>query len=138
MGVTITHVDMTDAENLRGAISSKTRVVYFETPANPNMRLVDTRAVAAIAHEAGAQVLVDNTYAPPIWLTGNNSAAITASPCPLTETRFPNGSLNWIPLTLPSQDKRKAVSCIRLWTGRASVLLRRGCSISSPFPDVLP
>ena len=64
-GVTITHVDMTDAENLRGAISSKTRVVYFETPANPNMRLVDIRAVAAIAHEAGAQVLVDNTYATP-------------------------------------------------------------------------
>lgn len=64
-GVTITHVDMTDPENLRHAISDKTRVVYFETPANPNMRLVDIAAVAGIAHEQDATVIVDNTYATP-------------------------------------------------------------------------
>ncbi len=66
-GVTITHVDMTDAENLRGgAMSDRTRVVYFETPpANPNMRLVDIRAVADIARASGATVVVDNTYATP-------------------------------------------------------------------------
>ncbi len=64
-GVKITHIDMTDPENLRAALSDRTRVVYFETPANPNMRLVDIRAVSAIAHEAGARVVVDNTYATP-------------------------------------------------------------------------
>ncbi|NSY39042.1 methionine gamma-lyase [Leisingera sp. ANG59] len=64
-GVTITHVDMTDMENLRAAVSEKTRVVYFETPANPNMRLVDIAGAAEIAHAAGAQVVVDNTYATP-------------------------------------------------------------------------
>ncbi|NVK12992.1 MAG: methionine gamma-lyase [Rhodobacteraceae bacterium] len=64
-GVTITHVDMTDMDNLRAAVSDKTRVVYFETPANPNMRLVDIAAAAEIAHGAGAQVVVDNTYATP-------------------------------------------------------------------------
>ena len=64
-GVTITHVDMTDPENLRAAVSDKTRVVYFETPANPNMRLVDIAATAGIAHAAGATVVVDNTYATP-------------------------------------------------------------------------
>lgn len=64
-GVTITHVDLTDAENLRDAISEKTRVVYFETPANPNMRLVDISAVSDIAHAGGATVVVDNTYATP-------------------------------------------------------------------------
>ena len=64
-GVTITHVDMTDVDNLRAAISDKTRVVYFETPANPNMRLVDIAAASDIAHAAGAQVVVDNTYATP-------------------------------------------------------------------------
>ena len=64
-GVTITHVDMTDPENLRAAVSGKTRVVYFETPANPNMRLVDIAATAEIAHAAGATVVVDNTYATP-------------------------------------------------------------------------
>lgn len=64
-GVTITHVDLTDPENLRTAISSKTRVVYFETPANPNMRLVDIKTTSRIAHKAGATVVVDNTYATP-------------------------------------------------------------------------
>ncbi|UWQ13866.1 methionine gamma-lyase [Aliiroseovarius sp. M344] len=64
-GVTITHADMTDPENLRAIISDKTRVVYFETPANPNMRLVDIAAVSDIAHASGATVVVDNTYATP-------------------------------------------------------------------------
>jgi methionine-gamma-lyase len=64
-GVTITHVDMTDLDTLRAAISDKTRVVYFETPANPNMRLVDIAAASAIAHDAGATAVVDNTYATP-------------------------------------------------------------------------
>lgn len=64
-GVKISHVDMTDPENLRTVISDKTRVVYFETPANPNMRLVDIARISDIAHEAGATVVVDNTYATP-------------------------------------------------------------------------
>ena len=64
-GVTVTHVDLTQPENLRTAISNKTKVVYFETPANPNMRLVDIAVVAEIAHASGAHVVVDNTYATP-------------------------------------------------------------------------
>ena len=64
-GVTITHVDMTNIDNLREAVSEKTRVVYFETPANPNMRLVDIAAASEIAHSVNATVVVDNTYATP-------------------------------------------------------------------------
>ncbi|MDZ7599965.1 MAG: aminotransferase class I/II-fold pyridoxal phosphate-dependent enzyme, partial [Hoeflea sp.] len=64
-GITVTHVDMTEPQNLATAISEKTRVVYFETPANPNMRLVDIAAVSKIAHARGATVVVDNTYATP-------------------------------------------------------------------------
>ena len=64
-GITITHVDLTDPANLSAAMSDKTRVVYFETPANPNMRLVDIEAVATIAHAGNAIVVVDNTYATP-------------------------------------------------------------------------
>ena len=64
-GITITHVDMTDPVNLQAAISEQTRVVYFETPANPNMRLVDISATAGIANASGATVVVDNTYATP-------------------------------------------------------------------------
>jgi len=65
-GITITHVDLTDPANLTAAISDKTRIVYFETPANPNMRLVDIEAVSKIAHAAGALTIVDNTYATPL------------------------------------------------------------------------
>ena len=64
-GITVTHVDMTDPQNVSDAISEKTRIVFFETPANPNMRLVDIRAVAEIAHKGDAVVVVDNTYATP-------------------------------------------------------------------------
>lgn len=64
-GITVTHVDLTDLDAVRAAVSDKTRVVYFETPANPNMRLVDIAGVSAIAHDIGATVVVDNTYATP-------------------------------------------------------------------------
>ena len=60
-GITITHADLRNPEALRAALSSKTRIVYFETPANPNMRLVDIEAVSAIAKPHGAKVVVDNT-----------------------------------------------------------------------------
>ena len=65
-GITITHADLTDLDAVRAAVSAKTRIVYFETPANPNMRLVDIAGVARIAKAAGAKVVVDNTYATPV------------------------------------------------------------------------
>jgi methionine-gamma-lyase len=64
-GVLVRHVDMTDPQRVEQAMSPKTKVVYFESPANPNMRLVDIEAVAAIAHAGGAKVVVDNTYCTP-------------------------------------------------------------------------
>lgn len=64
-GITITHVDLTQPNALEKAISKKTKIVYFETPANPNMRLVDIQAMSDIAHSNGALVIVDNTYATP-------------------------------------------------------------------------
>lgn len=64
-GVTVRHVDMTNPANVANAMGPNTRVVYFESPANPNMRLVDIEAVAAIAHQGGAKVVVDNTYCTP-------------------------------------------------------------------------
>ena len=65
-GVTVTHVDLTNPLALETAISDKTKIVYFETPANPNMRLVDIAAISAIARRHGARTVVDNTYATPV------------------------------------------------------------------------
>ena len=65
-GITVTHVDLTDPQALIDAIGPQTRMVYFETPANPNMRLVDITAISKIARAAGARTVVDNTYATPL------------------------------------------------------------------------
>jgi len=64
-GVTVRHVNMSDLEQVAQAINAKTRVVYFETPANPNMRMADIAAVAKLAHAVQARVVVDNTYCTP-------------------------------------------------------------------------
>ncbi|MEM7727727.1 MAG: methionine gamma-lyase [Pseudomonadota bacterium] len=65
-GVRVTHCDLSDLPALDAAIGPDTKLVYFETPANPNMRLVDIAAVSATARANGALTLVDNTYATPV------------------------------------------------------------------------
>ncbi|WP_459129447.1 methionine gamma-lyase [Guggenheimella bovis] len=65
-GVEVTFVDTRDPENVRKAMRENTRVVYLETPANPNMFLTDIEAVCKIAHEnENCKVVVDNTYMTP-------------------------------------------------------------------------
>ncbi|MEW6677987.1 MAG: methionine gamma-lyase [Pseudomonadota bacterium] len=64
-GVKVTHVDLSDPANLEAALTPATKVVFFESPANPNMRLVDIAAVAAIVRRHGAVTVVDNTYCTP-------------------------------------------------------------------------
>jgi cystathionine gamma-lyase len=65
-GVRTDYVDMTDPTRLAEALGTgKTDLVYVETPTNPLLRLVDIRAVAKLAHRAGALLAVDNTFASP-------------------------------------------------------------------------
>jgi cystathionine beta-lyase/cystathionine gamma-synthase len=51
--------------SLRDHLTEKTRLVWLETPTNPLLNIVDIRAAAEAAHEAGAMVVVDNTFATP-------------------------------------------------------------------------
>ena len=51
--------------NLAAHLDERTRLVWIETPTNPTLNIVDIRAAAAAAHEAGALVVVDNTFATP-------------------------------------------------------------------------
>jgi O-acetylhomoserine (thiol)-lyase len=64
-GVDVVFVDPSDPENFRKAITPKTRVVYGETIGNPRIDVFDIEAVAAIAHEAGVPLMIDNTFATP-------------------------------------------------------------------------
>jgi cystathionine gamma-synthase len=65
MGVEWTSVDLTSPDALTGAWRDETRMVWVETPTNPMLTVVDIAMVAAVAHEHGARVVVDNTFATP-------------------------------------------------------------------------
>ncbi len=65
LGIDVKFVEPDDPENFRKAITPKTRAVYAETLANPRMNIVDIEKVAAIAHEAGVPLVIDNTMASP-------------------------------------------------------------------------
>jgi O-succinylhomoserine sulfhydrylase len=65
-GVETTLVDGRDLSAWEAAMRPNTRAVFFETPTNPVLELVDIEAVAKIAHRAGALVVVDNVFATPM------------------------------------------------------------------------
>lgn len=61
-GIQATLVDATDADNVRRAITPKTRLVHIETPSNPTTFISDIAEIAEITHEAGALLSVDSTW----------------------------------------------------------------------------
>ena len=65
-GIETTLVDGPDLEQWREAVRPETAAVFFETPANPTLELIDIEAVSAIAHEVGACVVVDNVFSTPL------------------------------------------------------------------------
>lgn len=65
LGVQVRFADLTRPGELERVIDSTTRVVFLESPANPNMRLIDIAAVSALARQYGALTIVDNTYCTP-------------------------------------------------------------------------
>jgi cystathionine gamma-synthase len=64
-GLAFDTVDMTDVDALRAAVRDETRMVWVETPSNPLLKIVDIAQASAVAHEAGAWCVVDNTFATP-------------------------------------------------------------------------
>ena len=64
-GVQSTFVDTTDLDEVKNAIKPNTKVVYVETPGNPTLAITDIQAVAEIAHNNGALLVVDNTFMSP-------------------------------------------------------------------------
>ena len=68
-GITVKFVDAGDPENFRKAITPKTRAIYAESLGNPKLDTLDFEKVAAIAHENGIPLVVDNTLATPYLIT---------------------------------------------------------------------
>ncbi len=66
-GVSSTLVDGTDLDQWRDAVRPNTKTFFLETPTNPTLEIIDIAAVAEIAHDAGATLVVDNVFATPIF-----------------------------------------------------------------------
>lgn len=64
-GVEYTPVALADLDAVRGAITSRTRLIWVETPTNPLLSIADIAGIAALGQQSGAKVLVDNTFASP-------------------------------------------------------------------------
>ncbi|MBY6276664.1 homocysteine synthase [Symbiobacterium thermophilum] len=65
LGVTVKFVEPSDPGNFRAAITDRTRALYIETIGNPRCDVPDIAAIAAVAHEHGLPLIVDNTFASP-------------------------------------------------------------------------
>jgi cystathionine gamma-synthase len=65
-GLAVTFVDMTNLTEVRAAVRDTTRLIWVETPSNPMWKVSDIRAIADLAHEAGARCVCDNTVATPV------------------------------------------------------------------------
>lgn len=65
-GIEVTFVESTDLAQVEAAFRPNTRLVFVESPTNPTMKVSDITAIAEIAHNHGAKLVVDNTFASPI------------------------------------------------------------------------
>ena len=66
-GVETTLVDGTDIEAWKSAVRPNTKVFFLESPTNPTLELCDIEAIAQLAHENSARLVVDNVFATPLW-----------------------------------------------------------------------
>jgi cystathionine gamma-synthase len=87
-GLTMASVDMRDAENVAGALRRETRLVWVETPSNPLLAVADIARIAQLAHDAGAQCAVDNTWATPV---GQRPIALGADVVMHSSTKYLGG-----------------------------------------------
>ena len=65
-GMDYTMVDGSDPKNFEQAIRPETRVIYIETPSNPTLKIIDIKAISAIAKKHGIITIIDNTFASPV------------------------------------------------------------------------
>lgn len=66
-GVTVTYVDFSQSENYSKITEIKPTLVWIESPTNPMLKVIDIKALATTCHEAGTDLLVDNTFASPYF-----------------------------------------------------------------------
>jgi cystathionine beta-lyase len=66
LGISVTYVDASNAENVFNAITRRTKLIWLETPSNPTLKIADIKAIATIAKTGSCLLCVDNTFATPV------------------------------------------------------------------------
>ena len=66
LGISVNYVDTTDVDNVASAVTSKTKLIWIESPTNPTLKVSDIKAIGGIAKSVNALLVVDNTFASPI------------------------------------------------------------------------
>ncbi|HGN1707772.1 TPA: cystathionine gamma-synthase [Providencia rettgeri] len=129
-------VDQSDESALQAALAKKPKLVLIETPSNPLLRIFDIQHIAHLAHEAGALVVVDNTFLSPILQQPLSLGAdFVVHSC----TKYLNGHSDIVAGVVISKDEKWAIE-LAWWannigvTGGAfdSYLLLRGIRTLSP------
>ena len=101
-GVEYSFVDTSNLDAVRAAMQENTKMLYIETPANPTIKLTDIQACATIAHEAGAVLVVDNTFMSPVLQT---PLTLGADVVLHSITKFINGHTDVVGGIIISKDK---------------------------------
>lgn len=91
-GIEVTFVDATDSEKVRAALRPSTKVVFAEFLSNPLLEVVDLPALAALAHQNGAVLIVDNTFTPMVCQPLSHGADVVIH----SLTKFVNGTSDTI------------------------------------------
>lgn len=87
-GIETTMLDTSDLEAVKAAVRPNTKLIHIETPANPTLKISDIEEIAKIAHNAGALLSVDNTFASPY---NQRPVEIGADLCVESLTKYING-----------------------------------------------
>jgi cystathionine gamma-synthase len=66
LGIIASYVDMSNLAAVKAAMTAQTKIVWIETPSNPLLTISDIQAISGIAHQYGALVVADNTWASPL------------------------------------------------------------------------
>ena len=102
-GISFSYVDARETKNVARAFRKNTRLVWLESPTNPLLKLCDIRAVSEMAHERGALVLVDNTFASPYF---QNPLALGADVSLHSCTKYIGGHSNAVGGAVMLNDER--------------------------------
>ena len=125
-GLRFTFVDTTDLKQVEQALEPGTKAIYIETPSNPMMNVTDIRGCAALAKQAGVQLIVDNTFLSPYL---QNPIALGADLVVHSGTKFLAGHNDTISGFLCAADEAVAERLRKLAATMGNVL--------SPFDSYL-